>query len=174
MKVHFCLLRVRKLFTRPSGTRRTSLVAQKVKNLPAMQVTWVQSLGWEDPLEKGNATHSSILAWRSPWTDEPGRPHSMDCKESNMTEWLSLYHLSHPWRECEMMQPTFENNLAVPQKVKVTVTICCSNSMPSNIPKRNYGICPHKILHTNIHSSIIHSSQKAETTQMSISWWVDE
>ena len=45
-----------------------SLMAQLVKNLPAMQGTWVQSLGWEDPLEKGKATHSSILAWRVPWT----------------------------------------------------------------------------------------------------------
>ena len=44
-----------------------SLVAQLVKNLPAMWETWVRSLGWEDPLEKGKATHSSILAWRSPW-----------------------------------------------------------------------------------------------------------
>ena len=46
----------------------TSLVAQLVKNLPAMWETWVRSLGWEDPLEKGKATHSSILAWRIPWT----------------------------------------------------------------------------------------------------------
>ena len=45
-----------------------SLVAQLVKNLPAMWETWVQSLGWEDPLEKGKATHSSVLAWRIPWT----------------------------------------------------------------------------------------------------------
>ena len=45
-----------------------SLVAQLVKNLPAMRETWVQSLGWEDPLEKGKATHSNILAWRIPWT----------------------------------------------------------------------------------------------------------
>ena len=45
-----------------------SLVAQLVKNLPAMQETWVQSLGWDDPLEKGKATHSSILAWRIPGT----------------------------------------------------------------------------------------------------------
>ena len=44
------------------------LVAQLVKNLPAMQETWVWSLGWEDPLEKGKATHSSILAWRIRWT----------------------------------------------------------------------------------------------------------
>ena len=45
-----------------------ALVAQLVKNLPAMRATWVQSLGWEDPLEKGKATHSSILAWRIPWS----------------------------------------------------------------------------------------------------------
>ena len=45
-----------------------SLVAQLVKNLSAMRETWVESLGWEDPLEKGKATHSSILAWRIPWT----------------------------------------------------------------------------------------------------------
>ena len=54
-----------------------SLVAQLVKNPPVMQVAWVQSLGWEDPLEKGTATHSSILAWRIPWTEEPGRLYSM-------------------------------------------------------------------------------------------------
>ena len=46
--------------------------SSKVKNLPAMQETWVQSMEWEDPLEKGMAIHSSILAWRIPWTEEPG------------------------------------------------------------------------------------------------------
>ena len=51
---------------------RASLVAQVVKNLPAMQETRVQSLGWEDPLEKEMATHSSILGWRIPWTEQPG------------------------------------------------------------------------------------------------------
>ena len=49
------------------------LVAQTVKNPPAMQKTWVQSLSWEDPLEEDMTTHSSILAWRIPWTEEPGR-----------------------------------------------------------------------------------------------------
>ena len=49
-----------------------SLVGQRLKRLPAMWETWVQSLGWEDPLEKEMATHSSILAWRIPWTEEPG------------------------------------------------------------------------------------------------------
>ena len=53
------------------------MVAQMVKNLPAMQKTWVQSLGQEDPLEKGIATHSSILAWRILWTQEPGGLQSM-------------------------------------------------------------------------------------------------
>ena len=51
---------------------RASLVVQVVKNLPAMQDTWVQSVGWEDLLEKGMATHSSILAWRIPWIEESG------------------------------------------------------------------------------------------------------
>ena len=50
-----------------------SIVVQLVKNLPVVQETWVQSLGWEDPLEKEMATHSRILAWRIPWTEEPGR-----------------------------------------------------------------------------------------------------
>ena len=54
-----------------------SLVAQIVKIPPAMQKTQVQSLGWEDPLENGTATHSSILSWRIPWTEEPGRLQSM-------------------------------------------------------------------------------------------------
>ena len=52
--------------------RRASLVAQMVKSLPAVQETGIQSLGWEDPLEKEMATHSSILAWKIPWTEKPG------------------------------------------------------------------------------------------------------
>ena len=51
-----------------------------VRNLPAVQETCIWSLGWEDPLEKGKATHSSILAWRIPWTEEPVRLQSMGCK----------------------------------------------------------------------------------------------
>ena len=63
-----------------------SLVAQRIKNPPAVRETWVRSLGWEDSLEKGTATYSSILAWRIPW----GR------KESDRTERLSLtYMLTH-------------------------------------------------------------------------------
>ena len=62
-------------------------MAQTVKNLPATQEeTRVQSLGREDPLEKGMVTHSSILAWKIPWTEEPGGPQSIGRKESDTTE----------------------------------------------------------------------------------------
>ena len=64
---------------------RASLVAQLVKNLPAMQETWVRFLGQEEPLEKEMATYSSILAWRIPWTEEPGRLQSMGLQELDMT-----------------------------------------------------------------------------------------
>ena len=65
----FCILACLRVCLCPP---RASLVAQTVKSLPAMQETWVQSLGWEDPLEKEMATHSSILAWKIPWMEEPG------------------------------------------------------------------------------------------------------
>ena len=64
-------------FNIPYVRVRASLMVQMVKDLPAMWETWVQSLGQEDPLEKGMATHSSILAWRSPWTEEPSGLQSM-------------------------------------------------------------------------------------------------
>ena len=60
------------------SSERASLVVQTVKNSPAMQETWVLSLGQEDPLEKGMGTHSSIFAWRIPWTEEPSRLLSME------------------------------------------------------------------------------------------------
>ena len=61
------------------------LIAQWVKNLPAMQETQVQYLGWEDPLEKEMATHSSILVWRIPWTEEPGSLQSLVSQEADTT-----------------------------------------------------------------------------------------
>ena len=69
-----------------------SLVAQRVKNLPAMWETRVRSLGWKDFLKKGMATQSSILAWRIPWTDKPGWLQSMGHKESDMTKRLTHTH----------------------------------------------------------------------------------
>ena len=76
----FSLLLIRILvtgFRTCSQPLRASLVAQIVKNLPARQETWVWSLGREEPLKKGMAIHSSILAWRIPWTEKPGRLQSM-------------------------------------------------------------------------------------------------
>ena len=60
-------------------------MAQRLKRLPAMQETWVLSLGWEDPLEKEMATHSSILAWRIPWMEELGGLESTGRKQLDMT-----------------------------------------------------------------------------------------
>ena len=70
----------------------SSLVGQMVKNLPTSVGNQVQSLGQENPLEKGMATHSSIPAWRIPWTEEPGGLRSMGHKESDMTERLTFSH----------------------------------------------------------------------------------
>ena len=69
---------------------QTSLVAQMVKNLPMMQETQVWSLGLEDPLEKGIATHSNILAWKIPWTEEPGGLQSMGLKRVKH-DWVTFF-----------------------------------------------------------------------------------
>ena len=68
-------------------------MAQRLKHLPAMWEIWVRSLGGEDPLEKEMATHSSILAWKIPWTEEPGGPRGH--KESDTTEQLHFHFLTH-------------------------------------------------------------------------------
>ena len=83
---------IQKHFVNHKAIYRASLVAQMVKNRPAMQETWVRSLGWEDPLEKAMATHSSILAWRIPWSLEGCKE---DCKESDMTKQLSTSFSPH-------------------------------------------------------------------------------
>ena len=77
------------------GTEGTSLVVQMVKCLPTMWETWVRSLDWEDPLEKEMATHSSILAWKIPWMEEPGRLQSTGRKELDTTE--QLHFTSRNW-----------------------------------------------------------------------------
>ena len=66
-------------------------MAQTVKSLPTMRETWVRFLGWEDPLEKTMATHSSTLAWKIPWTEEPGGLQSMGLQESDTTERLHFH-----------------------------------------------------------------------------------
>ena len=86
---------------------RASLVPQTVKNLPIVPETRVPSLGQEDPLEKGMATHSNIFAWRIPWTEEPGGLQSRSYKESDKTEWLTFY--------CDLRRSRYISSIA-PQK----------------------------------------------------------
>ena len=82
-----------------------SLVAQMVKHLSAMQETWVQSLDWDDPLEKEMTAHSSTLAWKIPWMEEPGSLQSMGSRgvEHDSVTSLSLFTFMH-WRR--KWQPT--------------------------------------------------------------------
>ena len=77
------------------NSNKITLVAQTVKHLSAMQKTQVRSLGWEDPLEKEMAPHSSILAWKIPWFSEPGRLPSWGRKESDMNEQLHFTGMQH-------------------------------------------------------------------------------
>ena len=70
------------------------MVAQMVESLPAMWEAWVQSPGREDPLEKELADHSSVLAWRIPWTEEPGRLQSMGSQGSDKTERLNHHYVN--------------------------------------------------------------------------------
>ena len=93
-----------------------SLVAQTVKNLPAMQETQVQSLSWEDPLEKGIATHFSILAWRIPWTEEPGGLQSMGSQKLDTTEQVTLtrglwWPVSQPTTHSDFSHTELEGSL---------------------------------------------------------------
>ena len=77
-------------------------MAQLVKNPPAMQKTQVQSLGWEDPLEKGITIHSNILVWRIPWTEEPGR-----------LQFLGLRRVGHDWVTNILKGTTLKGNSAI-------------------------------------------------------------
>ena len=104
-------------------------MAQLVKSLPAMRETWVRSLGWEDPLAKGKATHSSILAWRSPW----------GCTESDVTEGLSLFtfrikvmlYIPSYYYSTHSMPGTWANVISYP--------VACLNLMRKTCLHRNNG-----------------------------------
>ena len=93
-----------------------SLVAQTVKNLPAMQEIQVRSLGWEDPLEKGMATHSSILAWEIPLTEEPGGLQSMGLQRvghnwvTNTHAYVWLIHFAAPHCKQGIVKQLCSNN----------------------------------------------------------------
>ena len=105
---------VEHLFTVPLGhPSQSSLVAQMAKNLPMMQETWVQSLDWEDPLEKETATHTSILAWRIPWREESGGLQSMRWQRAGHNWATNTFTFTWPsvcliWRDvCLGLLPIF-------------------------------------------------------------------
>ena len=89
----------------------TSLVVQRVKHLPSMQETWVQSLGGEDPLEKEMATHSSIIAWKTPWMEKPDGLQSME-----------LQRVGHDW-VTSLSLFTFKHSIYLPHCVLNTLVI---------------------------------------------------
>ena len=102
-----------------------SLGAQLVKNRPAILETWVLSLGWEDPLEKGLATHSSILSWRIPWTEEPGRLQSMGLQKVGRdwtTKTSSILHMVMYVFKCYSFN---SSHLSYPHCVHKSVLYVC-------------------------------------------------
>ena len=107
---------------------RASLVAQRVKHLPAMQETWVWSLGQEDPLEKEMATHTSTLAWKIPWTEKPGRLQSMGLQRVGH-DWLySDIHVTETW-SIKISKEQFAANIDSFKKKEVkTSSIICKIS----------------------------------------------
>ena len=97
---------------------QASLVAQLVKNLPAIQETLVRFLGWEDPLTKGKATHSSILAWRIPWMEEAGGLQSMGLQRVGRTQ-LSDFHIHFHFQDSQNLDPALQG---LPTKLTCRLT----------------------------------------------------
>ena len=105
------------------------LMAQIVKNAPAIQETWVWSLGWEDPLEEGMATHSSILAWRIPWTEEPGGLQSIGSQRLRH-DWVT----STTYRvNLRLSSHLFQKSIFILKKKIHTLYKCNADVIPNKI-----------------------------------------
>ena len=102
-----------------------SLVAQRLKCLPAMRETWVRSLGREDPLEKEMATHSSILAWRIPSAEEPGGYSPQDRKESDMTEHLHFHLKDNTQMPMTQITKGLPLSYGCQMSDRLSFTACC-------------------------------------------------
>ena len=106
-------------------------MAQRIKHLPAVHETWVRSLGWEDPLEKEMATHSSILAWRIPWTEEPGRLQSTGSQRVGH-DWATSHTRTHLSKctcgECTWMTQDSGSNLPTKMIAFLSISRCKSGS----------------------------------------------
>ena len=118
---------------------RASLVAQLVRNLPAVQETQVWSLGREDPLEKGVATHSDTLAWRIPWTEEPGGLQSMgsqrvghNCATNFCFQFSSVHLLSHVWLFATPWIAACQASLSITNSRSLVILMFIESVMPSN------------------------------------------
>ena len=134
------------------------LVAQMVR-LPVMQETWVGSLGQDVSLEKVIATYSSILAWRIPWTEEPGRLQSSGVAESRT--WLSDFPILLVGLYNGLA--TLESSLAVSLKDKHAATIWSSSYTVGHLSWKNENLQSHKHLYMSIDSSFIFNSQNLES-----------
>ena len=106
-------------------------MAQRLKHLPAMWETWGQSLGWEDPLEEEIAIHSSILAWRIPWTEELGGLQSTGRKESGTTERLHVlsFFLSQIWQTSSKYEK-FPRRKLSPSETDTKSAAVCPEHLP--------------------------------------------
>ena len=111
---------------------RTSLVAQMVKRLPTMQETWVRSLGWEDPLEKEMAIHSSTLAWKIPWMVERGRLQSMESQRVEH-DWVALMSMSMSMK----IMVTFSHGLSYGSTL-TCFSIICVHKFPEGSSSYEY------------------------------------
>ena len=134
-----------------------------------MQETWVQSLGQEDSLEKGMATHCSILAWRITWTEEPGGLYPYGCKQQHTTERLTHYALLAGTKTCSA---SMQNCAEVRQKLGDRAIIWSRNLSPGCTSKGYENRIWRRWLHSHVSHSIIHNSQDMETTKVSINRWL--
>ena len=133
---------------------RASLVAQLIKSLPAMQETWVGSLGWEDPLKEGQATHSNILAWRIPWTLQ-----SMGSQRvgHDWATFTSLHFFATPWTAARQASLSF------------TISQCLLKLMSiESVMLSNHLIlcCPFLLLPSNFPSMRVFSNQVAKVLEL--------
>ena len=113
------------------GYEWTSLVAEVVKNPPAKQDTWVRSLGQENPLKKGMATHSSILAWKIPWTEEPGRLQSMGLQRVRQN-WATK-HTYPSFGQARNLEVNFKSLLSLTLNVKTQYQLLFSKIFLKNL-----------------------------------------
>ena len=153
-----------------SNKVRASLLAQTVKNLLTVQETQVQSLIWQDPLEEGMATHSSFLAWRIPWTEEPGGLYSpWGRKVSDTTERSTL----SPFFTSRFQSPTFQlqsgnrKTASAPRFLKAASPDCPllalgSHSLSHSYTRLNTHILTYTLLHTHTHT-FLHTHSHTHT-----------